>query len=220
MNYTATRGNNGSDSPLERLGQRNPVLLVHGIFRKAYVFNKMARFLDERGWEVHRFDVVPNTSIVGLDKLALQIKDYVDTHFPPEQPIDLVGLSMGGLVSRYYLQRLGGIDRIQRFITIASPHHGTYLAYFLPFIGCVQMRPGSRFLQDLNGDVEQLKQLQFTSIRTDYDFVIVPANSSQMPVGNNLKVPVFPHAMMVRSDRTLAIVENALMEKLRSPCRV
>ncbi|MDJ1182476.1 lipase family alpha/beta hydrolase [Roseofilum casamattae] len=212
MNDTATH-RNGS------LGDRNPVLLIHGIFRKAYVFDKMARFLDDRGWEVHRFNVVPNTSVVGLDRLALQIKDYVDTHFSPEQPIDLVGLSMGGLVSRYYLQRLGGIERVQRFITIASPHHGTYLAYFLPFIGCVQMRPGSNFLKDLNQDAQQLDRLQFTSIRTDYDFVIIPANSSHMPVGRNLKIPVFPHAMMVRSDRTLAIVENALMEKPRSPLK-
>ncbi|WP_318700700.1 MULTISPECIES: esterase/lipase family protein [unclassified Roseofilum] len=192
---------------------RNPVVLIHGIFRKAYVFNRMEKYLKERGWEVHRFDLVPNTSIVGLDRLALQIKTYVDEHFAPDQPIDLVGLSMGGLVSRYYVQRLGGLERIQRFITISSPHHGTYLAYLLPFIGCVQMRPGSEFLVDLNAEVQQLEQVKFSSLWTPYDFVIVPAKSSQMPVGKNVKLCVFPHAMMVRSHSTLVTVEKALTDK-------
>ncbi|WP_318729173.1 esterase/lipase family protein [Roseofilum sp. Guam] len=193
---------------------RNPVVLIHGIFRKAYVFNRMAKYLKERGWEVHRFDVVPNTSIVGLDQLALQIKTYVDQTFAPDQPIDLIGLSMGGLVSRYYVQRLGGLDKIQRFITISSPHHGTYLAYLLPFIGCVQMRPGSGFLADLNADMHKLEQVKFSSLWTPYDFVIVPAQSSQMPVGKNVKLSVFPHAMMVRSNSTLVTVAKALTDKL------
>lgn len=193
---------------------RNPVVLIHGIFRKAYVFNRMAKYLKERGWEVHRFDVVPNTSIVGLDQLALQIKTYVDQTFGTDQPIDLIGLSMGGLVSRYYVQRLGGLDKIQRFITISSPHHGTYLAYLLPFIGCVQMRPGSGFLADLNADMHKLEQVKFSSLWTPYDFVIVPAQSSQMPVGKNIKLSVFPHAMMVRSNSTLVTVEKALTDKL------
>lgn len=193
---------------------RNPVILIHGIFRKAYVFNRMAKYLTERGWDVHRFDIVPNTSIVGLDQLAQQIKTYVDQTFAPDQPIDLIGLSMGGLVSRYYVQRLGGLGKIQRFITIASPHHGTYMAYLLPFIGCVQMRPGSQFLADLNRDVQPLEQVNFSSLWTPYDFVIVPAQSSIMPVGKNIKLSVFPHAMMVRSNSTLATVEKALTDRL------
>jgi len=193
---------------------RNSVLLIHGIFRKAYVFNRMVKYLKERGWDVHRFDVVPNTSVVGLDRLAQQIKTYVDQNFAPDQPIDLIGLSMGGLVSRYYVQRLGGLDKIQRFITIASPHHGTYMAYLLPFIGAIQMRPGSQFLADLNGDVQQLEKVKFSSLWTPYDFVIVPAQSSIMPVGTNIKLCVFPHAMMVRSTSTLVTVEKALMDQL------
>ncbi|MBP0029113.1 MAG: alpha/beta fold hydrolase [Roseofilum sp. Guam] len=199
---------------MDMSNSRNPVVLIHGIFRKAYVFNRMAKYLKERGWEVHRFDVVPNTSIVGLDQLALQIKTYVDQTFAPDQPIDLIGLSMGGLVSRYYVQRLGGLDKIQRFITISSPHHGTYLAYLLPFIGCVQMRPGSGFLADLNADMHKLEQVKFSSLWTPYDFVIVPAQSSQMPVGKNVKLSVFPHAMMVRSNSTLVTVAKALTDKL------
>jgi len=56
--------------------------------------------------------------------LGQQVANYVAATFAPK-PFDLVGFSMGGIVSRYYVQRLGGIDRVQRFITLAS--HTTHL---------------------------------------------------------------------------------------------
>lgn len=104
---------------------RNPVLLVHGIIRTSSVFSTMSTYLTQQGWSVYTFNLKPNNATLGLDKLAIQVADYVEKIFAPEQPLDLVGLSMGGLVTRYYVQRLGGIDRVQRFITISAPHQGT-----------------------------------------------------------------------------------------------
>lgn len=190
--------------------KRNPVLLVHGIFRRKNVFNRMSIYLSSLGWEVHSFDLKPSNARLGLDKLAEQISAYVTHHFAPNQPIDLVGLSMGGLVSRYYVQRLGGNERVKRFVTIASPHYGTWLAYSLPFAGCVQMRPGSVFLEDLNRDLETLSKVTFTSIWTPYDFIIVPAQSSRLGMGQEIKLPIFAHAMMVRDKKSLQAVAKAL----------
>ena len=196
---------------------RNPVLLVHGIIRTSAVFRRMSSYLTQRGWSVHSFNMTPNDASLGLDQLAIQVADYVDKTFAPEQPIDLVGLSMGGLVTRYYVQRLGGIDRVQRFITISAPHQGTRMAYLLPRLGCIQMRPGSAFLEDLNQDAKMLEQLNFTSIWTPWDLIIVPASSSQMPVGREVKVPVFAHASMVTDTRSLKSVVSALSEPIK-PC--
>lgn len=189
---------------------RNPVLLVHGIIRTSAVFRKMTNYLTQQGWSVHSFNLTPNNATLGLDQLATQVAEYVDKTFAPEQPVDLVGLSMGGLVTRYYVQRLGGIDRVQRFITISSPHQGTRMAYLSPRLGCVQMRPGSAFLKDLNQDVGMLARLNFTSIWTPWDFIIVPACSSQMSVGQEVKVSVLAHALMVRDTRCLQAVASAL----------
>lgn len=190
--------------------ERNPVLLVHGIFRRKSVFKQMSAYLSSLGWEVHSFDLKPSNARLGLDKLAEQISAYVTDNFAPNQPIDLVGLSMGGLVSRYYVQKLGGNERVKRFVTIASPHYGTWLAYSLPFAGCVQMRPGSVFLQDLNQELEILAKVNFTYIWTPYDFIIVPAQSSRLGIGQEIKLPIFAHAMMVRDRRTLQAVTQAL----------
>lgn len=197
--------------------QRNPVLLIHGIDDTGAVFQKMAGYLGLQGWSVYSLDLVPNNGDVGLDKLAKQVADYVVATFAPEQRLDLLGFSMGGIVSRYYIQRLGGINRVQRFITISSPHHGTVVAYASQRPGCVQMRPNSIFLKDLNSDAVILEQLDFTSIWTPYDLMIVPANSSQMPVGNEVIVPVALHPWMLTDSRSLAEVKAALTNNVKLP---
>jgi len=194
--------------------QQNPVLLVHGINDTGAVFNIMALYLRQKGLSVHTVDLLPNNGTEVLDKLAQQVANYVSATFEPEQPLDLVGFSMGGIVSRYYLQRLGGIERVQRFITISSPHKGTVIAYGSWQPGCVQMRPNSSFLEDLNSDVQMLKQLDFTSIWTPYDLMIVPAASSQLGIGKEITLPVLLHPLMLTDIRTLEIVAETLIRSV------
>ncbi|MBW4616886.1 MAG: triacylglycerol lipase [Desmonostoc vinosum HA7617-LM4] len=196
--------------------QFNPVLLIHGIDDTGEVFDKMAGYLTRHGWSVYTLDLLPNNGNVGLDELAKQVAAYVAATFLPEQHLDLIGFSMGGIVSRYYVQRLGGIQRVQRFITISSPHNGTVMAYGSLRPGCVQMRPNSAFLQDLNSDAAMLKQLDFTSIWTPYDLMIVPAHSSQMPVGNQQILPVALHSWMLTDSRNLAVVAEILAQPTKS----
>jgi triacylglycerol lipase len=195
--------------------QRNPVLLVHGITDTEAVFDEMAVFLGKHGLPVYSLDLVPNNGEVGLDVLAQQLANYIARNFAPEQTLDVVGFSMGGIVSRYYIQRLGGINRVQRFITISSPHHGTVVAYASHNLGCLQMRPNSEFLKDLNADVMMLEQLNFTSIWTNYDLMIIPANSSKMPVGKEVILPVALHSWMLTDSRCIASVAAALAEPIK-----
>jgi triacylglycerol lipase len=190
--------------------EQNPVLLVHGINDTGAVFNKMASYLRQQGLSVYTVDLVPNNGTEVLDKLAQQVANYIAATFAPEQPLDIVGFSMGGIVSRFYIQRLGGINRVRRFITISSPHKGTIIAYGTWLAGAVQMRPNSDFLNDLNSDVEMLKNLNFTSIWTPYDLMIIPAESSQIGIGKAITLPVLLHPLMLKDSRTLTKVANIL----------
>lgn len=176
----------------------------------------MLPYLTQQGWSVYTVDLTPNNATRGLDQMAAQLAGYVDELFAPEQPFDLVGLSMGGLVTRYYVQRLGGINRVQRFISISAPNQGTWLAYFWHRYACVQMRPGSPFLEDLNQDAQMLERINFTYLWTPWDFIIVPASYSQMPVGQEVKLStVFAHACMVVNPLSLEAVATALSEPLK-----
>jgi triacylglycerol lipase len=192
---------------------RNPVILIHGIWDTKAIFSKMSARLTELGWCVYSLNLTPNDGSLGLDSLAKQLADYISETFDPEQAIDIVGYSMGGIVSRYYVQRLGGINRVQRFITISSPHKGTLTAYSLPLPGYLDMRPDSGLLRDLNQDVTVLKRINFTSMWTPFDIMILPSSSSQMPVGKEIKLNVMLHRQMVTEPQSI----NALVEELKAP---
>lgn len=195
--------------------ERNPVILLHGLWDKAAIFNTMSGYLKQLGWSVFSLDMIPSNGSLPLEKLAQQVADFVDINLPPEQPFDLIGFSMGGIVGRYYLQRLGGIDRVERFISISSPHNGTATGFASWHPGCSQMRIGSSFLADLNGDISLLNRLNFTSIWTPYDLMIVPATSSKVPVGKDVEIPVLVHAWMVADARVLKVVTEALTEPVK-----
>jgi triacylglycerol lipase len=190
---------------------RNPVILVHGLWDRSIIFNTLSTYLQNLGWSVHRFDLIPNNGELPLEQLAEQLAIRIEQTLDPSQAFDLVGFSMGGIVSRYYVQRLGGLDRVQRFVTISSPHRGTWTAYATMQPGCMQMRPNSEFLQDLNRDAtEILGKLDFTSIWTPYDLMIVPASSSEIGMGTQIQIPVALHAGMVKDARTLKVLASVL----------
>ncbi len=195
--------------------RRNPVLLIHGIWDTGGIFRSMATYLRKLGWTVYTIDLVPNDGSLGLDHLAQQVATYIDQELSPDVALDLVGFSMGGMVGRYYVQRLGGIQRVQRFITLSSPHNGTLTAYGSLKPGCAQMRKTSPFLKDLNRDLKMLDQINFTSIWTPLDAMILPATSSRVAVGREVKVQVPLHALMVSDPKSIIVVTEALSEPLR-----
>jgi triacylglycerol lipase len=168
-------------------------------------------FLEKQGHEVHTLDLLPNNAADGLEALARQVNAYIEKTVPDRQ-INLIGFSMGGIVARYYVQRLGGLKRVRRLITIASPHWGTWTAYLRWNLGVRQMRPQSAFLRDLNQDLGSLKSLSFTSIWSPFDLMIVPATSSVVRGARSIPLPVVAHALMMRDKRVLARVQRALAD--------
>lgn len=190
----------------------NPVLLVHGIGDTEAVFDRMAAWLRRYDHEVHTLNLTPNNGDAPLDQLAQQLSAFAASRFGPTNPFDIVAFSMGGLVARYYLQRLGGIHRVHRFIAISAPHLGTWIAFLRNNPGARQMRPGSAFLTDLNRDVESLGSIRTTTIWTPLDLMIVPASSSARCPGPSLLVTVPLHPLMLRDRRVLKLVHRILTD--------
>lgn len=193
-----------------------PLVLVHGLDDTHQVFWTMRRYLEARGWCIYAWDLSPSNGSVPLEHLAQQLADRIKTQIPPDQTFDLLGFSMGGIISRYYLQRLGGLGRVRRFISIASPHQGTWMGYMRWNPGCEQMRPQSNFLQDLNRDWQVLEQVGFTSLWTPFDLMIVPPTSSVLPVGRSIQIPVGLHPWMLTDPRCLEQVARCLWEGLQA----
>ena len=188
------------------------VLLVPGIFDTSRSFAGMAAFLRAGGWSTHALDLKPNDGTAPLDQLAQQIVEYERQHLPPDRPFILIGFSMGAMVSRFYLQRLGGLARVRQFISISAPHHGTWWAWASNSPVARQLRPGSPFLTDLNRDADQLRQVNHVSIWTPFDLMIVPATSSTITHGPNIRLPVLAHYLMLWNRRCFGEVRRICAE--------
>jgi triacylglycerol lipase len=189
-----------------------PVFLVHGIDDTIALFSHMTPYLERGGLSVHSLNLSPNNGDAALPDLAQQLDAHVRTTSPRDEVIDLVGFSMGGLISRYYLQRLGGIRRVRNFVTIGTPHRGTWTAFLRANPGAHNMRPKSAFLSDLNRDIEMLERVSFTSIWTPLDLMIVPATSSRVPVGRSIQVRTLAHPLLVRDPRIFELLLGILRE--------
>ena len=189
---------------------KNPVILVHGFKDSGKKMSRMAAYLRERGWETHTPTLAPSWGQVGIDQLARQLGDYIASSLAAAKKIDLVGFSMGGLITRYYLQKLGGHQRVEHYISIAAPNGGTLTAYGLPLPAARQMRFHSDFLRDLDANVEILNQLKTTVIWTPMDLMIIPANSSRLACAGEHKISVPMHQLMVSSEKVFRTVEKSL----------
>jgi triacylglycerol lipase len=183
----------------------------------SHEMRKIASHLRDRGWQVFDIDLTLNNGDTQLEILAKQVADFVARTFEPHQSIDLLGFSMGGLVARYYLQRLGGLERVGRFISISAPNHGTIAAQFSTRPGCVQMRSNSDFIRDLNSDVDRLRCLNFTCLWTPFDLIILPPSSSKLGIGTEISIPVLAHPLMLIDARTLNAITDALSQPIQSP---
>ncbi|MBK1825816.1 esterase/lipase family protein [Haloferula rosea] len=180
-------------------------VLVHGIWESGkYTFTDLRKQLEASGVECLVPSLRPATAHNGLMPLAEQLKSEIDDAFGPDQEFLMIGFSMGGIVSRAYLQSLEGASRCQALVTISSPHQGTRTAFLHPGEGTRQMRPDSPFLRKLAQTEDVLGDLPVVTYRTPMDLVIVPSRNAEWDRAENVVVRCPLHALMSDSDQVRA----------------
>jgi triacylglycerol lipase len=169
-----------------------PILLLHGMVDNGSIFTVLRRGLTRRGFG----QVVPvNYSPLTMDvrvaarRLAETVEDLVAT--TGYRRVHMVGHSLGGLVARYYVQRLGGDARVHTLVTLGTPHSGTVPAYFLPLRLGRQLRPGSDLMTELAGPAPGCRT-RFLAYWSDLDQMIIPKTAAQLHhpdlVARNIRV--------------------------------
>lgn len=191
-----------------------PVLLVHGIWDSSRRLEPLRSGLARRGIaELYALDLRPNTGRAPLEQLGTQVDERASAlaRGSPDGRIDLVGFSMGALVSRWWLQRAGGKEKTRAFVSISGPHQGTLGAWALPLAGVRQMRPGSAFLRDLAADPDPWGPVEVHCLYTPFDLMILPPASSVLPGARTVEaIPVPLHRLMLSDPRVLDAVASRL----------
>jgi triacylglycerol lipase len=188
-----------------------PVLLVHGIWDTGAKLQAMARALEQAGCpRAHAMTLSRNDGSAPLVELAAEVANAAAALGPQ---IHLVGFSMGALVSRVYVQRLGGKSRVKRFVSIAGPHAGTTWARFSRpnALGVRDMRPGSALLTDLARDADPWGAVEVHTLWTPFDLMIVPPRSSVLAgAASDTTLRIGMHRWLANDPRAIAHVLGLL----------
>ena len=157
-----------------------PILLVHGLVDNRSVFTLLRRALRRRGFgQVLTLNYSPFTQDVR--SAATRLADLVERtcEATGHERVHVVGHSLGGVVARYYVQRMGGDARVHTLCTLGSPHAGTTAAHLLPSRLVRQLRPGSALLQELAAPAPGCRT-RFVAFWSDLDQLIVPKRSARI----------------------------------------
>jgi len=197
------------------LANRNPIILIHGLWNTSSIFSLISSKLDEK--EVEYFAPTLNhafgmTSIVELTNLMDQL---ILEKYGLEQEIDILGFSMGGVIGRYWINKFNGYKRTKRFITIGSPHNGTLTSQLVPkypFRGISEMKINSSLLRDLANYDYFLNDIDCISFFTYWDLMVFPGWRANLNVGEKISLNIFKHRNLVRNPEAVErIIERLII---------
>ena len=165
-------------SDIEAAG--TPILLLHGMADNRSVFTLLRLGLRRRGFgqvTTLNYSILTGDIRVAAAQLAEEVEALVaETGY---ERVHVVGHSMGGLIARYYVTRLGGDERVHTLVTLGSPHHGTYIAYAWNSRIMQQLRPGSPLMHELEQPIESCRT-RFLCYWSDLDQLMFPQRTAAL----------------------------------------
>lgn len=197
---------------LRRSPDRLPILLLHGYQCNRGAWLRIRSGLEAAGWVVATHSLEP--ALADIDDYAEGVARRIDEVLAATgaAQVILVCHSMGGLVARAYLRRFGAA-RVARVITLASPHHGSRLAWLAWGRNGRQMRTGNPWLAELARVPLPPGTVSLYSI---HDNQVMPQRAcSELAGAHNIALSAIGHLGMLLSPAVTA----ALLAELGSPVR-
>ena len=158
-----------------------PILLVHGIVDNHSIFALLQRALRRRGFAtVSSYDYgLLTRDIPTAARLLGEAVEKLAANSGYEQ-VHVIGHSLGGLIARYYVQRLGGHARVHTLVTLGTPHSGTEVARPLQMLPLAsQLTPGSSVLRELAEPAPECRT-RFLVFASDLDHMVRPASNGRL----------------------------------------
>jgi triacylglycerol lipase len=182
LRYPAGLRHPGASANLDRTeGSAEPIVLVPGLADNMAVFTRLRSALEDRG--VGPVVAFPYCPVIGdVRSVAAKLAERVEQlcAITGASRVRLVGHSLGGLIARYYVQRLDGDARVDLVVTVATPHRGTMAAWLLAPVPLVrQIRPDSELYAELAEPAPTCRS-RFVTFSSGADAVILPASSGQL----------------------------------------
>jgi triacylglycerol lipase len=178
--------------------QPDPILFVHGWNSDGSTWNTMVGRFQADGYSASRlFSWSYNTSqsnATTAQQIATKVNEILAATGATK--VDLISHSMGGLSTRYYTKNLGGDAKVDDFVSLGGPNHGTDTANFCFSTACSEMRVGSTFLNNLNSGDETPGAPHYATWWSPCDEVINPDSSVPLSGATNTQTACMSHSSL------------------------
>ncbi|MEU5973504.1 alpha/beta fold hydrolase [Streptomyces sp. NPDC047315] len=212
----APAARSGSDEPgAAAVTGPRPVIMLHGLVDNRSVFVLLRRFLARHGWSrLECLNYSPLTCDIraAADLLGRHVEEICAR--TGREDVDVVGHSLGGLIARYYVQRLGGDRRVRTLVTLGTPHSGTTVAALASAHPIVrQMRPDSPVIAEL-AEATPGCRTRFVSVWSELDQLMAPVETARLDhpdlIVENVRVSGIGHLALLVHPAVAARVQQAL----------
>lgn len=187
------------------VGNKGNVILVPGFMDDHVFLTAIANALNAIGYKIHilkDFD----TTFQSIQDLAQELVSFIQANNLDN--IVLVAHSKGGIISRYVLEYYPEINlMIKKIFTISTPHQGTVFGKLNKF-HLDQLAPGSKIINDLNVQKDNLHKI--VNIYPRVDNSIVPNKNLILAGAENHQVDIVGHTRILNSVECI----NIILEKV------
>jgi triacylglycerol lipase len=221
--------------------EQNPILFIHGRGGDITNWDDMITRFKEDGWSnssLYAYNFQNSVICTEQQNInnANQIKQWVDNILSSTgaQKVDIVAHSMGGISSRYYIKFIADHNKIDDYVTLGSPHHGSptqkcVYSYDTPTSFMIELNEGDEtpggILNDVIGDRNDPflgvtyngthipGNISYVSIFSSDDAIVYPHNTSYLEGAQNLLVSSLSHTEIVTTELAYDLVSEAVKDE-------
>lgn len=192
--------------------KHDPILFVHGYLGNNGNWQDMKNKFLADGWQDVELYAYNYSFIDSNASSAAEIRDQVDRIVATTgaTKVDIVAFSIGSVSSRYYLKNLGGAAKVDAWVSLAGPNHGTsdVVNQNCQTTPCKEILPGSSFLTSLNAADETPGLTRYATFWSSCDATIEPVLSVLLTGATNTQVGCIQHLQFLTDDNVYRQVRN------------
>ena len=191
-------------------GAHTPILFVHGWSESESVWSTMISNFTREGWTSSELNNWRYNTSQSNVRTASEVKTKVEEILrrTGATKVDMITHSMGALNTRYYIKNLGGTEKVEKWVSLGGPNHGTTTAEACSEQSCVEMRIGSEFLTRLNEGDETPGTVAYATWWSSCDEVINPHESVLLTGATNHEAGCVTHVGLTTDSGVFAGVRE------------
>lgn len=190
-------------APASSMAQ-DPILFVHGWSESASLWNTMIGRFEKDGYPKSYLSAYSyNTSQSNKIDAEKEVKSHVESLLKTTgaSKVDIISHSMGSLNTRWYIKFDGGESKVDDWVSLGGPNHGTETANACAFqVSCQEMEVGSKFLSELNAGDETPGVVNYGTWWSPCDEIINPDESVILSGATNTKTACMSHTALTTDE--------------------